>query len=346
MAGMVTPSPRDPLGTRNPVTLQINLAPTDLPHAVHVLPHQLRQWAGQVAEIVFTVDLHRSRGKFAEGWEQRLPGLRALIQECCRAYRHARSVDVDYGVPAREAVAAAFFGGTPAPVKDFRGAPFYAYLYGLHAARQDYVLHLDSDLLFGGGSQTWVAGALRILSTREDTLACNPLPGPPTRDGSLRSQELRPEPLDSPAFRSPELSTRLFLLDRRRLPRLRVGRPARRKAWGARLDGNPAIETLEGIVSLAMARAGLIRLDFLGDAPGMWALHPPYRSQTFYRALPDLIRRVEAGDVPEAQRGCHDVEDCMVDWRDVRPTQRSSLAKHGKLMLERALEPVGRTGLR
>jgi hypothetical protein len=31
----------------HPVTLQISLAPTDLPHAVHIVTHQLRQWAAQ-----------------------------------------------------------------------------------------------------------------------------------------------------------------------------------------------------------------------------------------------------------------------------------------------------------
>ena len=99
----------------DPVTLQISLAPTDLRRTIHIVPHQLRQWGDQVDEILLTVDLHRSRGKFAEGWEERLPGLRELIEECCAAYSHARSIDVDYGSEARQAVASRFFGGKPAP---------------------------------------------------------------------------------------------------------------------------------------------------------------------------------------------------------------------------------------
>ena len=39
------------------VTLQVNVAPVDLPHATEILPHQLRQWGGQVQEILFTFDL-------------------------------------------------------------------------------------------------------------------------------------------------------------------------------------------------------------------------------------------------------------------------------------------------
>jgi hypothetical protein len=45
-------------------TLQINLTPTDLLHLIHILPHQLRQFGGQVDEMLLTVDLHQSRGRF------------------------------------------------------------------------------------------------------------------------------------------------------------------------------------------------------------------------------------------------------------------------------------------
>lgn len=319
-----------------PVTLQISLAPTDLPHALHILPHQLRQLGRQVDEILFIVDLHRSRGKFAEGWEERLPGLRSLIDDCCERFPHARSVDVDYTDTTQSAVSAEFFDGQPVPIKDFRGGPFYAYLFGLHSAQHDHVFHTDSDVFYGGGSTTWVAEAVAILHERTEVLACNPLPGPPTSDGSLRSQDLEPEHMGSVAFRSPALSTRLFLLDRRRLPPLRQDRPPLRRALGARLDGNPPIHVTEMSISRAMARSGLIRIDFLGQAPGMWSLHPPYRSARFYAQLPSIIDAVESGLIPEQQRGHHDVEDCTIDWSDVRPNMRNRVEKHLRLLIDRA----------
>jgi hypothetical protein len=322
------------------VTLQISLAPTDLPHAVHIVPHQLRQWADQVDEILLTVDLHRSRGKFAEGWEERLPGLRQLIEDCCAAYPHCRSVDVDYGSEAREAVASRFFDGKPVPLKDYRGAPYYSYLFSISCAKNDRVFHLDSDLLFGGGSKTWVSEAVYVLDRRSEVLACNPLPGPPTADGTLRSQHLERDPMGPNAFRSPELSTRLFFADLRRLPVLKATRVPARPAWGARLDGNPTFNTAEYAISRAMASRGLIRVDFLGAEPGMWAVHPPWRSATFYRRLPDLIGEIEQGRVPEGQRGCHDVEDCMVDWTDVRSSMRGGIVGHSRRALRRFRVPV------
>jgi hypothetical protein len=65
-----------------------------------------------------------------------------------------------------------------------------------------------------------------------------------------------------------------------------------------------------------MRARGLVRREFLGTAPGMWSLHPPYRSEDFYRRLPELVRRVEAGDMPEAQTGDHDVNASLVDWSE------------------------------
>ena len=80
------------------VTLQINVAPVDLPHAAHILPHQLRQWGGQVQEILFTFDLHRTArgGHFGEGWEERRAPMRELLEDLCAIIPGARIAEVDY----------------------------------------------------------------------------------------------------------------------------------------------------------------------------------------------------------------------------------------------------------
>jgi hypothetical protein len=56
----------------------------------------------------------------------------------------------------------------------------------------------------------------------------------------------------------------------------------------------------------------------------MWTLHPPYRCADFYARLPELVRRVEVGDMPDAQLGFHDVGESLVDWSEAkaRLTQR------------------------
>jgi hypothetical protein len=328
------------------VTLQINLAPTDLPHAVHTLPHQLRQWGHQVDEILLVVDLHKSRGKYSEGWSKRLPGLRRLIADCRAEYGHARCEDVDYSPSVARTLAQTYFGGRPLPTKDWNGAPFYSYFFGLHAANYDHVMHMDSDMMFGGGSPTWTDEAVVLLSERPDVFTCSPLPGPPTADGHLTSQSLERELLNSLAFRAGHLSTRVFMLDRRRfrtcIPQLSLTRPSRFRVWQALMDGNPPYDFAEAILSQAMAQRGLIRIDFLGSTPGMWSLHPPYRSALFYQRLPSLIAQVEAGEVPDAQRGDHDLNDSMVDWTGARHSFLQKIRKHERLLMSNVGERLRR----
>jgi hypothetical protein len=314
---------------RPAVTLQISVAPTDLPHATHVLPHQLRQWSGQMEEIIFTYDLHRTAhgGRFGEGWEERRAPMLELLEGLCREHPHARVVEIDYAPETMRAVALNVTGGSELPAKDTKGAPVYPYFFGLHVARNDLVMHLDSDLLFGGGSQTWISEACAVLEANPDVLACNPFPGPPAPGNELRTQSAPRFEHTSPAYRFPQLSTRLFLLDRTRLRErilpLTLRGPIRLiSRIKARLHGNPPYMAAELVLSEAMVDAGLSRIDLLGSDPGMWSLHPPYRSESFYRELPRLIERVEAGDIPAAQRGDYDLNDSMLDWSDARRRAR------------------------
>jgi hypothetical protein len=320
------------MGQMTPVTLQINVAPTDLPHAVSILPHQLRQWGGQVQEIIFSFDLHRTTrgGRFAEGWEERREPMRRLLEELCREYPNARVVEVDYRPETVLALARAFTDGSVLPAKDTKGAPLYPYFHGLHVAGNDLVLHLDSDLMFGGASQSWVSEARALLAENPDVLACSPLPGPPTADGRLRRQTASRFNGDPFAFRFPTLSTRLFLIDRGRLRErllpLHLAGPLRFiSRIKARIHGNPPFRAAELTISDAMRAAGLTRVDFLGAAPGMWSLHPPFRSGKFYGELPRLLELIEAGAVPDAQRGDYDINDSMFDWSTAR--RRASLRR-------------------
>jgi hypothetical protein len=307
------------------VTLQISVAPTDLPHAVHTLPHQLRQWSGQVQEILFTFDLHRTTrgGRFGEGWEERRAPMLELLEDLCRQHAGARVVTVDYTPEVVGEVARNFTGGSTIPPKDTKGAPIYPYFFGLHVARNELVLHLDSDLMFGGASQTWVAEATDLLANEPDVLVCDPLPGPPAPDNELRTQSAPRFEHGSLAFRFSTLSSRLFLVDRMRMRErlcpLELRGPIRPSSHvKARLHGNPPYGAAEATISEAMAAAGLYRVDLLGAPPGMWSLHPPYRSDAFYRELPRLIERVEAGNVPAAQRGDYELNDSMFDWSHAR----------------------------
>ena len=74
----------------------------------------------------------------------------------------------------------------------------------------------------------------------------------------------------------------------------------------------------EAILSFSVWQAGFLRIDFLGQEPGMWSIHPPYRNAIFYERLPLLIQKIEQDEVPDGQRGHYDINDSMVDWSSVR----------------------------
>jgi hypothetical protein len=298
--------------------MQITLIPSDLEEARHLLPHQLRTWAAQVDEILCLVDVPPERLK-QEETRSALAELGEFLDQQRLLHPQLAWRLVDYSPEAVAAVEATFYGGRPVPVYDCRNRPIYAYLHLLLAVRHDLVFHIDGDMMFGGASQTWMAEALDQLARRPEILACNPLPGPPRSDGQLLSQRYRPTPEpDTPfAYRFPTLSYRVFLLDRRamaeRLAPLRDEWPPLPRSVRALLRRRTRPHALlEQVIAHAMMRRGQYRLDFLGQAPGMWSLHPRYRTERYKRVLPDLIRLVEAGAVPQAQRGEYDLQDAML----------------------------------
>lgn len=323
------------------VCLQINLHPRDATIAVHMLPHHLRVLGGQVDEVLLTVDLqHRKGSRYrSEDFEAERARLQQILDRVCAGEPKARVVTVDYAAAARERVAREFMGGPYVPLQAYYGGPYYPYLYGLHAARADHVLHLDSDMLLGGGSQTWVREALALLARDRSVIACNPLPGPPTADGRLRTQQAERVEAPYPAWRFRSLSTRVFLLDKRRFLSGELRVPLLRPAWpkrvGAWIQYTEPYIALEDSLSAFMRACGLSRIDFLGEGGGLWTLHPVYRCPRFYRELPNLIARVESGDVPEGQRGDYDLNDAMFDWSEARAAR--TLARRAQRRLEYAL---------
>ncbi|TME61183.1 MAG: hypothetical protein E6I51_09460 [Chloroflexi bacterium] len=321
------------------VTMQISLAPTDLPTARHTVPHQLRVWADQVDEILFVLDLHRSPGRYGDAWQERLPGIRALIDDACRRYGHARGVEVDYSERVVEHLSATYCGGARIPPKNCFGAPIHAYLFGVEEAAHDLVFEVNGDMMYGGASRSWIDEGCRLLASRDDILTVSPLPGPPTPDGSLRSQVLQREPSLPNAYRAFKMSTRHFLLDRRtlreRIAPIALTRPDLRRRITAWLDGVPPVESLEQLISDRMREEGLLRVEFLGSAPGMWSIHPDIRSDAFYEALPRIVTMIESGTVPPAQEGCHDLGESMVDLAGTRTPRSRRAIRHLRIAARR-----------
>lgn len=322
-----------------PVTLQVSASPMDARHVREILPHQLRQFGHQVQEILLVLDQNRWATVSESVWAEGSAAIQETVAGLADSFPYLKVVEVDTSPGTVSQVVKEFFGGRALPSNDWRGGAIYPYLFGIWVPTHRHVLHFDSDMLFGGGSQTWVAEALSLLREKQDVLVCSPLPGPPRPDGVLTTQTLAKEPHDSLAFRTQAMSWRVFMLDRDRF-RDHVGALQLLRSRGknlvlARIDGYPPYETAETMLSVGIASNGLARVDFLGSGGGMWSLHPPYRSALFYNRLSWLIDAVEKGEVADAQRGDYDVNDSMIDWSDVRPTKQRRFLWHLKKLRQR-----------
>lgn len=301
--------------------LQINLHPLDAPHAVYTLPHQLRIWGSQVDEVVLSLDLRKNTSSryHTDSYEQKRVRLCGLLEEITDAFAHARVVPVDDGSESRVEVSEAFLGGAAVPLVAADGSPFHAYLHGMTSVRSRYVVHIDSDMLFGGCSQSWVREAIAALGD-ESIAICSPFPGPPRSDGAIRGSGVRVA-ADAFAYDFRSASTRILMLDKSRFASRELVVPLVRPSMKRRIDSvinnTPGVATLEECFSRMLTESGLVRRDFLGGGSGLWSIHPLHRNPNFYENLPLLIDRVERGDVPDLQRGDYDMNESMVDWSDV-----------------------------
>src|SRR5262249_40630977 len=160
-------------------------------------------------------------------------------------------------------------------------------------------------MFFGGFSTKWIRDAVQLLQADSEIMTVSPLPGPPHPSRILLGQEEYSayDGMDY-AFKFASMSTRVFFIDRRLLMhKLRSNKPPRKSRLFAFSEGFPHSDTLERIISASMESSRKFRVDFLGTGGGLYSLHPLYRSDAFYRSIPDALRRLKEGDIPQDQLG-------------------------------------------
>ncbi len=301
------------------VTLQINLAPGDYYHAVHLLDHHIEVFECQTDEILLTFDFNPTRLRDVQKAERESASLRGLIASLQKQHPSVVLREVDYNMPVVSAVLGHFFTNR-AQLYDFRGAPIYAYLFGLCSAKNDLVLHIDSDMFFGGFSAVWIRDAIDLLQADSEIMAVSPLSGPPHPDRILLGQDEYSAYNDiAYAFKFSYMNTRVFFMDRRLLAqKLRSTKAPLKDRLFALYEGFPQSDTLERNISAFMRSSRKFRVDFLGTGRGLYSLHPLYRSQAFYNSIPDALRRLKGDDIPDDQLGHFNISDSFLDWGDAK----------------------------
>ncbi|MBN1604028.1 MAG: hypothetical protein JW915_20630 [Chitinispirillaceae bacterium] len=300
----------------NDVTLQVNLSPLDYPKVVHLLPHQLNVFASQCNEQLIIIDLKKSSSKKSNGslWDTNITPLMEYLHNLKRGnYPDLVIKEVDYSVETRKNMSKTIMMRGTIPDKDYSGGPYYSYFYGIYSAKNEYVLHIDADMMFGGGSKVWVEEALEILKKDSDVFSCSPLSGPPllsqSKMPSFYRQKFNPVkiyhlPL---SYLYTHFSTRVFLIKKEKLYRnISVQFPNFDHFIKAILRNAHPYRYPEGTISGLLKRKQWFRLDFYGKEPGLWCLHP-CGNNAIKEVLPELIDSIEKKQFPDSQRGMGDV---------------------------------------
>lgn len=293
-------------------SLAFRIARTDFPFIESLVPHLVRACQFDFADRFVVVDTAPLSGDFLQR-----PGVGSLdeIFACCNRFIAAgvidRVVPMDYSEAFRRQVYGKHFGRDLRFVRDYRGSTVLGSLVPIEAARTDYLVYFDSDLLlYQQAGFSWIERGIELLQQHEDILVVTPLSGPPAADGRLQQRGI-PYSRDAARgiYQFKEFTNRKFLIDRRRFASILPIAP-RWVSWKRRLastfTNRSALLNWESMLSQHLETVPYIRAELM--SPQAWTLHTPDHGATFIENLPTLVDKVEAGWYPREQAGDYDLQ--------------------------------------
>nr|WP_256995670.1 hypothetical protein [Halomicronema hongdechloris] len=303
-------------------TLSIMVARTDIPFIMQTLPHLVRMCRFPFQRRILVMDTAPLSGD-----KVGRPGIGTLeqLRDHCQQLIHDGVMDevieMDYSPAYRRRLYQKHFGSRYLqPTHNYKGYPILGTIFSLEKVPGDYVLHFDSDmLLYQHPDHSWIREAIQLLQRRPEVMFVRPLSGPPHPDGALH-QRVPFEPDPAGFYRFKFFGSRVYLLQRRKFESLlplpilwcryrrawlRHG-PASLLTWLHNLTGRGALDSWEVMVSRQLEQTAYVRATLA--SPLAWTVHPVARGPAFIAALPDIIRRVEAGQYPPEQAGYYDLK--------------------------------------
>ena len=197
----------------------------------------------------------------------------------------------------------------------FRGYPIHGSIRQFHKYDSDYVLHLDSDMLFHEAKGfSWIESGVELMEQNSDIVCVLPRGGPPNHNGSLH-QGTTEYQVDQKRgiYLFKNFTSRHYLIHRKRFLSLLPMKPAWlswREPMKSRLFGNGKMLCWETTVEKALEESNYWRGDLMTQKS--WSLHPGDRSEEFYNLLPRIIESINRNEFPEEQRGHFDLR--LNDW--------------------------------
>ena len=300
----------------NVVETSIFTASSDALFIGHTLPElfsMCHKYNGQIS-VIF--DTKVPSGVLAKSLSQFQPDEMIQIIEKLKVSSNFNLRKTSYSKYASKKLNRVQFGSPYTETHCFRGYPIYGSCKQFLDTDAQYILHLDSDMIFYEEPDfSWVQEGIRIMEENEDILCVLPRGGPPTKDGSLH-QGTTSYKVDEKRglYLFKNFTSRHYLIHRERFLSLLPLKPlwlSWREPIKSRLFGNGKLLCWEAMVEHALEKSDLWRADLMTDQA--WSLHPGDRSEEFYQLLPQIIDSVNRNEFPEKQRGHFDLR--LSDWK-------------------------------
>ncbi|NJN63292.1 MAG: hypothetical protein HC795_18820 [Coleofasciculaceae cyanobacterium RL_1_1] len=315
---MTTPLSTQPK-TLPSCTLSFFGARTDVAFLEQTIPHIVRMCRYPFTEKVLAIDTAPLSGdKLSRPDIGTLEDVRAIGDRLIAQGVIDRAVDMEYDIDYQRQVYQKHFGtANLRPTHNYKGYPILGSIFQIEAASSDYLLHFDSDVLLHEAPDfSWIEAAIKLLEENPYAMAARPMAGPP---GLVT---------DAPqSFSKHKFSGgRCYLINRKRFDKI-LPMPITWFNKGFKFKAinylpNPIktplcyqfkkgkLQSWEVMVTAAIANTPYFRMDLA--APKAWTLHPNDHGPQFLKALPDLLKRIEAGSYPPAQAGQYDM--VLEEW--------------------------------
>jgi hypothetical protein len=304
------------------LTLQINLAAVDRPYAKHIVPALARSHRAAAREIIVTIDYTRPQKtkqtdpavrcrepEFSEHLEE----LRALAESLRREGLIDRVLCLRGDDPWLKTVTRKYSGRWIPETHDYGGRPITGYWAGIEAARTRYVIHYDGDMfLYQAPGFDWAAWAIRFLERQELALSASPrLTAPyasriPYGDYATTHEGMPLFPVEG-GWKQYYFSTRVFLIDRRKLERyLPLGRgPVLLEQLAVKALRRGFPRSAEKMLWRTAARQGGYRL--ILSTEQAWVLHPNWKPPEYPDLVPAILESVANNRLPDGQLGTSEI---------------------------------------
>jgi len=304
------------------ITLQINLSAGDLRYAELTVPALVKAHRASVERILFVVDCCKPQRTKIVNPEKRFPEpeFSRRVEAICTLARRWQTeglcTDLFLLQPESDLVPilrSKYLGNMVNETHDYGACGLLSYLAGLEIPRTKYVLHYDADvLLFQKTGYDWAVEALAFMETSTSIVAASPRISPPFSEqkklpDAPSLHEGRPLTAINGGWLNDWFSTRCFLMDKEKLSKF-LPLIKSRLLWetlAIKLLNRGYPRSPEIMLFRSVGGAGGRRLNLSSE--NAWLLHPQTKPDLYVKILPEILKTVQVGSVPQEQCGYSEI---------------------------------------